>query len=149
MTVQTPLTATGLAEQWLYQTLNADSALQALVGTQIYAGEAPQGATYPLVTFASLGGPDTTAPGFRRVLTQLRYAVHVADRVGSIALIDQISARVDALLHGKTYQWPNGGGYQLGCQRERQMVMSAAVAGVATRELVSTYLLVLQEAGDV
>lgn len=140
----TPLTASGLAESWIEGALSGDDALSALVGERIYAGVAPQGATYPLVTFASLGGADTTAPGFRRILTQFRYALHCADRVGSIAALDAVAARVDALLHGKTAQWASGA-FALGCQRERQMVLASQEAGVPTREIVLIYLLVIQE----
>lgn len=142
------VSASGLVEQWIYGVLSTDSTLAGLVSTQIYAGVAPEGATYPLITYQSLGGVDTTAPGFMRVLTQFRYAVHCADRVGSILGLDAIAARVDTLLHGQTHAFSSGA-FTVATQRERQMVMADQVAGVPTRDIVSIYLLIMQEAGDV
>lgn len=136
--------APSLAEAWLYGTLSADPALAALVGDRIYAGET-EDTSYPLIVFSALGGLDTTAPGFRRVLSTLRYGVHCADRVGSILRLDAMAARVDALLHGQTYQWTSGARL-LSCLREQQIVLSGAVAGVQTREIVQTYVLQVQEA---
>lgn len=140
--------ATGIAEAWIYQQLANDSTLRGLVGSQVYASEAPEAATYPLVVFSSMGGLDTTAMAFSRVLSQLRYGVHCADRVGSLWGIDGIAARVDFLLHGYK-NVPVNGGYMLASQRERQIVLRGAVAGVQTRELVNVYYLVIQEAVDI
>lgn len=140
-----PITPPGLVAQWMYSTLAADSALQALVGTRIYGGIAPEGSTYPLITFNSVSGVDTTALGFHRVLTQARYDVHMADRVGSILGLDRIAGRVDALLHGKTYQWAEGA-LMLGALREDIIERPGAIAGVQTRELIATYLVVVREA---
>jgi hypothetical protein len=142
------LTASGLSEQWIWTVLSNDATLAGLVGTQIYPGVAPEGATYPMVTYQSLGGVDTTAPGFHRVITQVRYAIHCADRVDSIMGLDAIAARVDALLHGQTYPF-SGGAFMVAAQRERQIVMSDQVAGVLIKDLVSTYLIVIQELGDI
>lgn len=148
MSMPAVLSATGIAEAWIYQQLANDSTLRGLVGSQVYAGVAPEGATYPLIVLQSLGGVDTTAMHFSRVLSQFRYAVHCADRVGSIFNLDALAARVDALLHGGE-NVPVNGGYMLACQRERQMALANQVAGVQTREITSTYLLVVQEATDI
>ncbi len=139
--------ASSLAEAFIYGTLAADALLALLVGPRIYAGIAPEAETtiYPLITFTSVGGVDMTAPGFRRVMTTVRYAVHCADRVGSLLALDAVAARVDALLQGQTYQWSNGARL-LACTREQDMVLAGAIAGVQTRDIVQTYMLQVQEA---
>jgi hypothetical protein len=101
-----------------------------------------------MVVFSSMGGVDTTAMAFSRVLSQFRYGVHCADRVGSVLSLDAIAARVDVLLHGQK-NVPVNGGYMLASQRERQITLRDVVAGVQTRELVNTYLLIVQEAVDI
>lgn len=40
----------------IYDKLYANSAIAAAVGTRIYRGMAPQGATHPLITFQQIGG---------------------------------------------------------------------------------------------
>ena len=45
-------------ESWLYTTLAADATVASVVGTRIYAEEAPQGVTFPLVLFAHIGNTD-------------------------------------------------------------------------------------------
>ncbi len=137
--------ASSLAEAFIYGTLAADALLALLVGDRIFAGVADEGTPYPLVTFQGVGGVDTTAPGFRRVMTTLRYAVHCADRVGSIAGLDAVAARVDALLQGGTYTWSNGSRL-LACTREQTIVLGGAIAGVQTRDMVLTFMLQVQEA---
>ena len=117
-------TAVGAAEQWIYQTLAADAALAVLVGGRIYSVLAPQTTAYPMVVFACLTGVDTNALAAQRVLTQLRYAVHCADKAGSIAGLDAIARRVDQLLQAQIAT-TGGGAYELGCQRH--------TAAVATR----------------
>jgi hypothetical protein len=142
-----PITAVALVERWIYLQLTQDSAIIGQVADRIYAGLAPESSTYPLVVYQYYSGQETVAPGFRRVLSQVRYLVRCADRTGSIAALDVLAARVDVLLHGQTYQW-DGGALQLGCQRERVMSMPGQVAGVQTREIVQEYLLVVEEAGS-
>jgi hypothetical protein len=44
----------------LYDALYANAGLQAAVGTRIYRGRAPAGATYPLVTYGLIGGGEVT-----------------------------------------------------------------------------------------
>jgi hypothetical protein len=147
MSVPDPFTAVALAERWIFQQLSQDEVILGLVGDRVYAGLAPEGSSYPLVVYQFYTGQDTTAPGFRRVLSQVRYLVRCADRVGSIAALDQIAARCDALLHGQTYQWESGA-LQLGAQRERVMSTPAQIAGMQTREIVQEYLIVVEEAGS-
>jgi hypothetical protein len=149
VSVATPQSAVGLAEAWLYSRLGQDSQLQALVGSRVYAGVAPEGADYPLITYQGASGQDLTTPGYHRVFTTFEYDVHCADRVGSIVGLDAVAARVDALLHGQEAYHFESGAYEVSCRRLRIVPLSGQVAGVATRELILSYELIIQEAGDV
>ena len=148
MTLPAVQTPSGLAEAWIYQQLANDATLRGLIGSQLYAGVAPEGATYPMVVVQYLSALDTTAMDNSRVLTNLRYAVHCADRVGSILGLDAIAARVDALLHGQRNFAFTSGARMLNCQRERPIVLFNQVAGVPTREVTNVYALVVQEVVD-
>ena len=143
------MTAVLDAEAWLYSTLSNDSVLAGLLGLPttggIYSTQAPEGASYPLVVYQLTQSTDANAPGFVRVLTEMVYAIHCADRVNSLANLDAIASRVDVLVHGQTVSLP-GGALQLGSTRLRQHVLAGAVAGVPTRDLVSTYSIVIREA---
>jgi hypothetical protein len=142
------VSAVALAESWIYWVLSNDATLAGLVGTQIYTGVAPEGATYPLLVVQYLSALDTVAMDNERVLTNIRYGVHCADRVGSILHLDAIAARVDQVLHGQSnYTFPTGA-YMLNCQREQPISTFGEVAGVQTRELVNIYALVIQEVSD-
>ena len=39
-------------EQWMYSTLSGDATVNSIMGTRIYADEAPQGTGFPLIIFA-------------------------------------------------------------------------------------------------
>ena len=144
-----PITAVSLAEAWIFERLSTDGPLSDLLGSRIYAGIAPEGTPYPLLTYQGISGVDTTAPGMRRVLTEMTYDIHMATREGSIAALDPIAARVDALLHGQQAYLFASGAYTVACQRTAVVPTWGQVAGVQTRELVATYEILVQEAGDV
>lgn len=148
-TTPAPLTSVAIAETWLFARLTTDPPLAALVGTRLFAGIAPEGTDYPLLTYQGATGADTTAPGMRRIITQMTYDVHMAVREASIAALDAIAARVDALLHGQqAYQFPSGA-YTVACYRTALVPLAGQVAGVQTRELIASYTIIVQEAGDI
>jgi hypothetical protein len=157
VTVATPQSAVGLAEAWIYARLSGDSQLASLGNSpllqngvlRVYAGVAPEGAAYPLITYQGISGQDLTTPGYHRVFTTFEYDVHCADRVGSIVGLDAIAARVDALLHGQEAYPFDSGAYEVSCRRLRIVPLSGQVAGVATRELILSFEIIVQEAGDV
>ncbi len=136
--------AVGLAEEWLYATLSGDTTLAGLVGSQIYAGEAPESASYPLIVFQLYSSLDADGSGFAYYLTVNQYLVTAADRVGSIAGLDTIARRIFELLHGQANVVLTNGA-MLACQRERNITRPGVVAGVATRELAAIYQVVTQE----
>lgn len=48
--------------KWIYQTLSADATITGVVGTRIFAEEAPQESTFPMVVFSHIGNVDTFRP---------------------------------------------------------------------------------------
>lgn len=64
-------------EQWLYTTLAADSTITSVVGTRIYADQAPQGAALPLVIFSHIGNVDTVRSLGNGRLSKVIYLVRV------------------------------------------------------------------------
>jgi hypothetical protein len=142
--------ATTLAEQWIYNQLAADAALVAAIATRvgggpaIYAGEADEGATYPLIVMAEITGEDwNTALGAIRTLSRQDYDVVVyGQRVGFTAL-DAIAKRIDLDLHGQTGVLAGGTIY--GCVRQRIFDRTESRQGVMYRRIHQTYRLTLKE----
>jgi hypothetical protein len=134
-----PLTAIGMAETFLFQKLAGDSQVMAAV-TGIYATLAPEGSQPPYLVFVCLGGTDTTALGPFRTLSRLQYAVKGINKVGSLAALDALMARVDTLLMGAAMAFSPGN--VLECTRQGQMSLGDPDAGVAFRQLVNRYEIV-------
>lgn len=84
-------------DQWLYQTLSGNQTLSTAVGGRIYVDMAPQGATFPLVLFAFLGGADKVLT-FRSRFTNAIYLVRAVGDGSSYSPIRSIADRIDALL---------------------------------------------------
>ena len=136
-------TAPGMAESYIYATLSGDATLMALISA-VYSTVAPEGALYPFVVFASVGGKDIQEIGPNRTMSQQLYAIKAVSNVPSIAALDTIMARVDALLQGHgPVTLP--GGYTLGVRREQTMVLGDPVAGVQYRQMVAIYRFYMQE----
>ena len=141
--------APALAEQWIATQLLADSALVALLapaprgGPGIYAYEADEGASYPLVTFAALSGVDTTALGMVRTLTRMVYVITAYGQRVGMTVLDPIAARIDAVIHGQFGPLP--GGPILGVIRLNTMAFGESRQGVPYRRIAQTYQLHLKE----
>lgn len=138
----TPLTATGMAEAFIWQKLAGDSQITGAV-TGIFSTLAPEKSPFPYIVFASLGGIDTTALGPYRTLSRLQYAVKGITNTGTLAAMDAVMKRVDTLLMGAAMTFSQG--VVLSCTRQRQMVLGDPDAGVAFRQLVSIYEIVTSE----
>lgn len=86
-------------DQWVFQTLSADTQLVGLVGTRMYSDEAPQGATLPLVLFSFLGGADkliTLNQNSRT--TNAIYLIRAVAQSSSYNTVELMADRIDAAL---------------------------------------------------
>lgn len=72
-------------EQWMYTTLAADATVTSLCGTRIYADEAPQGATFPLIVFAHIGNVDVIRAGNNGRMAKVIYLVRAVGKGSSTA----------------------------------------------------------------
>lgn len=88
-------------ERWIYTILSTDGTIAAAVNNRIYAGIAPQDATYPLITYTPLSpGEDVDGPGAVRIWSAPLYLIRVITTGGSIAAIQSIADRIEALFQG-------------------------------------------------
>lgn len=132
------------ADRFLYQTLAADPTLSALIGTRIYAGLAPQGATFPYLVFSHQGGLDRlTTGGQSRVFTRPVYTVKVVSQKTSYAEADTIASQVDAvLLAGSGPVVVDGVTYQvMSCHRTEPFRYLEPAAGSQYRHVGGYYTL--------
>lgn len=96
------MSETVAVDEWLHDALTADSQLAALVGTGLWADQAPQGAQFPMVLWQlQAPSPDTVAVGGTRLVSGGLWLVRGVDQTHSFAgLLRQISDRIDEVLHG-------------------------------------------------
>jgi hypothetical protein len=83
--------------EWMWQTLHGDVALTSLVNGRIYADEAPQQATLPMVVYAYLGGSDKLLT-FNARLTSVLYLVRAIADGSSYDPIEAAADRIDDAL---------------------------------------------------
>lgn len=104
------------AAQFLAARLGGDATLAGYVGGRIYQDLAPATASWPVVTFAPLSAPDTSANGATRVLTRILYLIK-GITLDDLPQAAAIADRLDALLQGAS--GPAGSdGYVAGVARE-------------------------------
>jgi hypothetical protein len=86
-------------EQWMYTTLAADTTVSSIVGTRIYADEAPQQAAYPMVLFAHIGNVDIIRTGGNGRMAKVIYLVRAVGLGSSTAgNLKTVADRFDPLL---------------------------------------------------
>ena len=86
-------------EQWMYSTMAADPTIAGAVSTRIYADEAPQGATFPLVVFAHIGNTDVLRTMSNGRMAKVIYLVRAVDKGSSaVGVVKTIADRFDPLL---------------------------------------------------
>ena len=88
------------AASWLYGILINDITLSGSIGSAIYTGTAPAGASPPYVLINHLTGRDVMGVGTTRVMTHLIYQVKVVGETQSFVALEAIADRIDVLLHG-------------------------------------------------
>src|SRR3954466_9388075 len=86
-------------EQWMYTTLAADATVSGIVADRIYADEAPQAATFPMVIFAHIGNVDILRAGsngrFAKNIFLVRAIARGSTTAGSLTTV---ADRFDPLL---------------------------------------------------
>jgi len=100
MTVSAPESL--VADEWLYDTLSANTTIAAAVGTRIYAELAPQGAAFPCIVFSALPSDDMMAVGAIRIWEDLEYNIRVIGQGESLSELQEVAAAIDDVLHAKS-----------------------------------------------
>lgn len=86
-------------EQWMYTTLAADPTIAGIVGTRIYADEAPQEAAFPMIVFAHIGNVDVLRSGANGRMAKSIFLVRAAGLGSSTAgSLKTVADRFDPLL---------------------------------------------------
>lgn len=84
--------------QWLSQMMASDQTIVSVVGTRIYADEAPQTALTPLVVYAFMGGSDKLLT-FDGRLTSALYLIRAIAKSESYQSVEAVADRIDDILH--------------------------------------------------
>lgn len=97
-------------DQWIYEALEADGQLAAVVGSRLFADQAPQDASLPYVLWQMQSPqPDTVGVGGVRILTNMLWLVKVVDQTESYAgLLKAAADRIDEVLCGLAGQTVGG-----------------------------------------
>ena len=103
-------------EAWLYTTLSGDSAIAAIVGTNVFGYQLPQMDVFPCILFSLQAGGDNNTFG-SRAMDSMLYLVKVVSQGGSFAGAGPLLARIDALLQGTVVT--RGDGLRLRWRREQ------------------------------
>jgi hypothetical protein len=131
-------------EQWIYTTLAADPTVANAVGTRIYADEAPQGATFPLIIFAHIGNVDTLRTLGTGRVSKTIWLVRAIDK-GSSALgtVKTVADRFDSLLLVTDTVVD---GVRFSSQHDQHAIRKDSENGVPLSYLGSYYLIFCQPA---
>jgi len=130
-------------DQWLYATLNGDTALMALV-SGVHNAEAPQGAALPYAIFSFQGGGDVRGVGPTRIMVSALYQVKSVGGGASYGPLKAPVDRIDELLQGASGSVSDGWIYS--CVREQPIAYKETSPGGAQfRHLGGLYRIIAQE----
>jgi hypothetical protein len=117
------------AREWLYAKLAGDATLTGIVGARIYAEQAPENATFPLLMVVEQSpGNDLRVVGTGRIWSDPLFQVKAVDQTASYAgNLATLAARIDAVLHGSSGSATNGKVWA--CARERPFSMAETGPG--------------------
>lgn len=129
-------------DEWLYQTMSADSTLTALASGGVHADVAPPDSTLPAVVFSDLGGADTVGVDGTRILTSGLWLVRaIAEATSWQGTLRQAADRIDAVLDNTSGVVS---GVTVGkCSREAPHKLVDTAHGRQYRHLGGTYRIVL------
>jgi hypothetical protein len=132
-------------EQWMYATLAADPTIAGVVGSRIYADEAPQGTDFPLVIFAHIGNVDVVRALGNGRMAQAIYLVRAVDKGSSTSGgLKTVADRFDPLL---LVQNVVVDGVRINyVQHDQHHIRKDATSGVPYSYLGSYYLVFCQPA---
>lgn len=131
-------------EQWMYTTLAADATVNSIVGTRIYADEAPQGAAFPLVLYAHIGNVDVLRTFGTGRVSKVIYIVRVVGQGSSAqGSLKTVADRFDTLLltNGVTLD-----GVHFSTQHDQHTIRKDSENGIPLTYLGSYYLVFCQPA---
>lgn len=87
-------------QEWLYDTLTADTALTAVVGDRVYSEAAPLGSEFPLVVFGLEYPEDVLTHNGSRIMVTSWWRVRGIVPAESFSdALQTIADRIDAILH--------------------------------------------------
>lgn len=85
--------------KWIFETLSADATITGVVGQNIFAEEAPQDATFPMVVFAHIGNVDTLRVGHSGYVNKAIWLVRVVAQGSSVdGNVNTVAERFNPLL---------------------------------------------------
>jgi hypothetical protein len=136
---------TARTRSWVYQLLTGDATLAPLVGTRVYNGIAPAGATFPYVVMQLLsGGNDLMGVGPTRIWADMLWLIKAVTKGSSTGPLEPIANRIDALLHAAS--GTVSGGVVHICVRERPFELPTVENGVSYVQLGAEYRVKVSEA---
>lgn len=129
-----------IIDPWLWATLSADTTLLALLGSKdnrsIISTLAVSGVPAPYVAFFCSSPRDITVVGGERVDVEAVYTVKAVGEGASWTSVKAIARRLDALLHQKDVDTPNG---RISCRRDFIIQYAEIVSGTQFRHLGGTF----------
>lgn len=137
------------AEQWIYETLLAASAVADPVGDRLYGYNAPQEpGQYPAVVWQVQGVPNSVhALGSGLfIMDRPLYLVRAIGIGSTWEVLEPIADAIDAALDGASgsVTTPGGSALVMSCMREAPFAMPETVNGVQYRHLGGQYRLEVQ-----
>lgn len=131
--------------RWIYQTLAADATVTSVVGTRIFAEEAPQQTAFPLIVFAHIGNVDSFRSGKNGRVNKAIWLVRVVNLGSSVEggsatvaeRFDPLLLQQNVLTNGTLINY---------VQHDQDHVRSDSEEGVPMTYLGSYYLVFSQPA---
>lgn len=131
--------------EWMYTTLVADATVTGIVGTRIYAEEAPQEAAFPLIVFAHIGNVDQFRSGNNGRVNKAIWLVRVVAAGSSVeGNVKTVANRFDPLLLQQNVLY--GGVLINYVQHDQDHVRADSQEGIPFSYLGSYYLVYSQPA---
>lgn len=88
---------TVLADKWIYAKITGDASSAAIVSTRVYADQAPENPTYPIIVYNYQAGFDTRGNGICRIQSNPLYQIKVVCRGAPSASVRTLVNRIDTL----------------------------------------------------
>lgn len=127
------------ADKWLKTKLSGDATITGVVSTRIYEEQAPQTATYPLITIQQYAASEPlTNVGADAVMDAELWQVMIVTDKPSYSTLETVADRIRAVLHKST------GTGVLACEFTGAQRLAEAVSGVKYRTIVLEFRIYTQ-----